>query len=373
MLESHVPTVSEEGSKTPAAGGSPAVDEFAGIPARSTRHPVLAAAAVALAAFLIFQIRHDIGYAVSSASPRDLGDARAFSHAATTHDARNRYVRLAGAADRESAVILDTQGSWVFSQFFRLLGTEDRVFVKRAPDPLSVELAERDVFTGRLVPFRELSFQASIRRHFSSQVSATHFLAPSELAAAVGRGAPATVVDRAGEKVSLAAEDELVIDSARPGVWLIELPADRFPDPDKASAAVKQAGGEVLSAEPSALPRQQVRARFAEDRRQAALAALADLDRRVRIVPARATTRVRFSDLRKSSDGFLVHPGGSADGFSLPLADIQVVRTVAPVRIPDDAWLLVEGDRPRDHLSTVLVAVLLLGFAAVNLLALRRS
>jgi len=366
--------VSDAGSKNPAAGagGSPApVDEFAGIPARATRHPVLAAAAVVLAGFLIFQIRHDLGYAVSAASPRDLGDARALSHGGPV--AGNRYVRVSGAADRESALILDTQGSWVFSQFFRLLGTEDRVFVKRAADPLPVELAERDIFTGRLVPFRDLSFQASIRRHFASQVSATHFLAPDALAAALGRGAPLTIVDRAGERITLESSDEFAIDSSRPGVWLIELPADRFPDPDKAAAAVKQAGGEVLSAEPSALPRMSVRARLPEGRRPAVLAALTDLDRRVRITPARATARVRLGDLKATSEGLLVHPNGSPDAFSLALADIQSVRTVAPVRIPDDAWLLVEGDRPRDHLTTVMIAVLLLGFALVNLLALRRA
>jgi hypothetical protein len=367
----------DAGSKLPpaAAGGpAPPEDEFANIPARSTRHPVLAAAAVVLAGFLIFQIRNDIRYALSSTAPRDMGDARTLARAPAAEVPRNQYVRLAGAADRESAVILDTQGSWTFSQFFRLLGTEDKVFVKRAADPLPAELAERDVFTGRLVPFRELSFQASIRRHFSSQVSATHFLAPDALAAAVARGgSQIPVVDRAGEKLTLSPEDELVIDSARPGVWLIELPADRFIDPDKASAAVKRAGGEVLSAEPTALRRQAVRARLPEERRRQALAALADLDGRVRVVPARVATRVRLSELRSTAGGLLAHPGGSPDGISLPLADIQVVRTVATVRIPDDAWLLLEGDRPRGHLTSVLVAVLLAGFAVVNLFALRRA
>jgi hypothetical protein len=56
---------------------------------------------------------------------------------------------------------------------------------------------------------------------------------------------------------------------------------------------------------------------------------------------------------------------------TLPRADVVAVRTVAPVRIPDGAWLLIEGDHPRDHLRSVVVAILLLGFAAVNLVALR--
>jgi len=50
-----------------------------------------------------------------------------------------------GNADRESAVVLDTRVMH-FTQFFRLLGTNNRIFVRRAPDPLPAELAARDVF-----------------------------------------------------------------------------------------------------------------------------------------------------------------------------------------------------------------------------------
>jgi hypothetical protein len=376
VLESPAPTVSEPGSQIPPAGerlagGGPSglpPDEFAGIPSRASRHPVIAAAAVLLAGYLVFQIRADVQYALSPAAPIDAGDARALAHAAQVPV--NRLVRLAGHADRESALILDTQGSWQFTQFFRLLGTDDKVFVQRAADPLPVELADHDVFTGRLVAFRNLSFEESIRRHFSSQVSATHFFAVDALEAALGRGTPLALADRAGQSVTLAPEDELSIDVAHPGDVRIELPGERYPDLAKAQAQVVERGGQVLSAETTEIHRQAIVARFADDRREAALAALSDLDRRVRIGPARKTTRVRIADLGVSPEGLVARPRDAAP-ITLPRAEIATIRSVAPVRIPEGAWLLLEGDHPRDHLRTVIVAILLVGFALVNLLALR--
>lgn len=378
MLESAAPTVSETGSQIPPAGERPAgggpsgppPDEFAGIPSRASRHPAIAAAAVLLAGYLVFQIRADVQYALSPATAIELGDARTVATA--TSVPANRYVRLSGRADRESALILDTQGSWSFTQFFRLLGTEDRVFVKRAADPLPVELAEKDVFTGRLVPFKDLSFQESIRRHFSSNVSATHFFVPAALEAVVGKGGPVTLADRAGQKVTLAPEDELSIDTASPVDLRIELPSDRWPDLTKAKATVIEQGGQVVSADTTPLRRQAVVARFPEARREAALAALSDLDRRVLIGPARTTHKVRAGELRATPEGLVAQPRGAAE-VTLPRAQIVAVRSVAQVKIPEGAWLLLEGDRPRDHVRSVVVAVLLVGFALVNLVALRRA
>jgi hypothetical protein len=376
VLESAAPTVSETGSQIPPVGerpvgggpSGPPPDEFAGIPSRASRHPVIAGAAVLLAGYLVFQIRADVQYALSPTTPVELGDAR--NVAASTSVPGNRYVRISGRADRESALILDTQGSWSFTQFFRLLGTEDRVFVKRSADPLPLELAERDVFTGRLVPFKDLSFQESIRRHFSANVSATHFFALPALEAGLGQGGAVTLTDRASQKVTLAPEDELAIDSATPGDLRIELPVDRWPELNKAKAAVTDQGGQIVSAETTVLRRQAVVARFPDKVRDTALAALSDLDRRVLIGPARTTLRVRLQDLRAIPTGLVARPRGGAE-VTLPREQIVAVRSVAPVRIPEGGWLLLEGDRPRDHIKSVVFAVLLVGFGLVNLFALR--
>jgi hypothetical protein len=357
-----------EGGPPPGVPRGPAPDEFAGIRARPTRHPVLAAITVALAAFLVFQIRDDVRYALSPARPRELGDARGLARAAPSEVPVNRYVRLTGLPDRESGLILDAHGSWAFTQFFRLLGTDNKVFVRRAPDPLPVQLAESDVFTGRLLRFHHLSFDQSIRRHLARHVSATHFFDVAALEAALGR-APLTVTDRLGEAVTLAGEDELAIDTARRDEVTIEVPAARL---DAARAALRAQGGEERSTSPAG-DRVALLARLPPARRDAALAALSDLDRRVRIGPARTTTRARVSALRVAPDGLAVSGSGPTGQQVLPRGEIQAVRTMAPVVIPDDAWLLVEGERPRDHLRDLIVAVFLAGFALINLLAVRRA
>ncbi len=46
---------------------------------------------------------------------------------------------------------------------------------------------------------------------------------------------------------------------------------------------------------------------------------------------------------------------------------------MAPVVIPADAYLLVEGDRPRAHTSSILIALVLVVFGVFNIVALVRN
>jgi hypothetical protein len=357
-----------------APAGPPAADEFAAIPSRRSRSPVLAVAAILLAAFLGFKVRRDVAYALSDATPVDLGDARALAAKPADALPLNRYVRISGLPDRESAVILDTQGSWTFGQFFRLLGTQGRVFVRRVDDPLPVELAERDVFVGRLTRLSELSFAPAMRRHFANHVGATHFFRPAALRAALASGAPpSALVDTTGEQVAIAPGDEIVVEIVRPGEVRLVFPRDRFPSPDDLVSRVRGLGGEIVRALPArdAAGDHGLVARFPEATRDRALSALGDLDRRVQIRAAREPRRVRLADLRATPTGLA---GRSLQGetFEAPVDEIAAVATLAPVQLAEDALLLVEGDRPRAHFRTLVVVAVLAGFAVINLLALRR-
>ena len=64
---------------------------------------------------------------------------------------------------------------------------------------------------------------------------------------------------------------------------------------------------------------------------------------------------------------------GGAERAALPWASIAAARTLATVRVPDDAYLLVEGDRPRDHLPTLFLALAVAVFGVVNLGAFARE
>jgi hypothetical protein len=392
-------------AKTSAAGpftggtadGGAGVDEFAHIPSPRTRHPVLAGAAALLAFFLVFHVRHDLRYALSSSAPLDARDARTtFGSRLSLASLENRVVLVRGTPDRESALELDTKGSWVFSQFFRVLGTGDRLFVHRLQSPLPAANAESDVFEGRLVRFGDLSFEDAIRTYFASHVTATHFFAVEDLRRAVAAGAtpPAAWRDRAGDPVAVAPDDVLAIDLLRADEVRVGLPRARFADAAAARAELEKHGGHVvadkglvkvdapgavaagsltLASGPPPIERWTFVARFPAARREAALSELGELDRQVEIRDARETVRARLSSLGATSDGLVVKAVSDGAATTYPWASIATVRTLATVHIPADAYLLIESDRPRDHLPTLFLALAVAMFGVVNLAALIRE
>jgi hypothetical protein len=391
-----------------APGSLAPEDEFAGIRSRAGRHPALALGAAALGLFIIFHVRGDLAYALSSTNPIDLGDAAATFGpgkagdgvrpravgvpAETLERATNRYVSVRGTPDRESALELDTKGSWVFTQFFRILGTGSRLFVHRRENPLPGFRAEEDRFEGRLIRFSDLSFEASIRGYTATHVSATHFFPPDGLRRAVAQasGGAVTAVDLAGDPVALGPSDLLAIDLALPEQIRLAFPRDKFRDEAAARAEIEKRGGTVVAAgeatapvatAPSSLPgaapsddRVVVLARFPPEARDRALGEIGDIDPRIEIRDARRTIKVRLGDLRDGGDALLVQPAeAGAAPDRVPIADIPAIRTLAAVQIPAEAWLLIESDYPREHLNKVVFAAVLLAFAAINLLGLVRG
>jgi hypothetical protein len=376
----HNPTVKDPGDNSASAPDAtasvgptaPAIDEFAHIK-RRTRPPFVALAAALLAILLAIKLREDVTYTLSPAAPQDLGDARALAAKSLPELPLNRYVRLAGHPDHESAVILDTQGSWKFGQLFRLRGTGGRVYVRRDEDPLPVARAERDVFTGRLLRFKDLSFADSIAKHFATHVTGTHFFRPQELAAALATR-PVTLADLSGQRVTLAPAEKLTLDVVRPDDLRIELPRKKFATEALARRAVEAQGGRVSLVQPPAPDDDKagfvVTAAFSASERERALSRLGDLDQQVNIRPARDRVEATVADISAAPDGLTVHRAGG--GATVPLAAIASARTLAPVAVPDDAVLLIEDERPRDQTKTLVVLGFLIAFATANLLALRR-
>jgi hypothetical protein len=387
-------------SKAPAGAvardSAGSVDEFAHIPRRRSRHPLITAAGALLAFFLVFYGWRDLRYALSSGDPLELGNAAVvFNNAKATAGLENRYVRVAGTPDRESALELDTKGSWVFSQLFRVLGTGDRLFVHRLQNPLPAELAEADVFEGRLIRVDDLPYADAIRGYFAKHVTASHYFAPDAALKALAertQGAPLAIVDRGGDRASLAPDEALAIEVVRPDEVQIGLPRSRFPAEDAARAAIVARAGEVTTAKglvkapapPSAgasnllasPPEPPARwtfvVKFPTARRQAALDELGDIDRTVEIRDARETIAAHASELAAESGALVVRAAGAPER-RLAAAEIAAVHTMAPVVIPSHAYLLIEGDRPRNHMSSILIALVLIVFGVFNIVALVRN
>ena len=82
--------MTETAQTKPPAGP---VDEFAHIPRRRARHPLITLAGALLAFFLVFYGRADLRYALSSGQPLELGNAAALfaSGKAATAELENRY------------------------------------------------------------------------------------------------------------------------------------------------------------------------------------------------------------------------------------------------------------------------------------------
>lgn len=358
------------------------VDEFADIPNPRTRHPALAVAAALLALFLVAKMRHDLTFFLSSPQPADLGDVRALMAndrgPAVLADGVNRVVRLHGTPDRESALQVDTKGSWTFTELFRLLGTQSRVFIHRRENPLPGFRAEADVFEGRLVRFGDLPFEEAIRGYFANHVSATHFFKPENLqrlvAARANVSGPLSLPDLAGDTVTLGPNDILAFELVHPGEVEVGLPTARFGNPEVARAALVARGAQVLRPGRTVPDRQNWIVAVPPATRDKLMNELGAIDYQSDLRDVRETVKARLADLSVEGEALAVRGGeGSEADKAHALLGLDTVRTLATVQIPPDAYLIVEAETPHEHLSDVAIAVVLIGFASVNLVGLARS
>lgn len=365
----------------PAAPGNEA-EEFAAIPRRRTRHPLLAGGAALLALFLVVKTRADLAYFMSPRTPADLGDARALTSTeqgrAALAEGTNRLVRVQGTPDRESALQVDTKGSWTFTQFFKILGTNGRLFVHRRENPVPAYRAEADVFVGRLLRFRDLSFEDAIRAYFAGHVSATHFFPPEAIhrLAAAHAAQPTEVRDLAGDTVSLGPNDILAIDLRRPGEIEVALPITRYTTAEAARQAlegpVTKNGARVVGPGRPSAERHTFVLAVPPAERDRVMDAVSELDQKVGVKDVRETVKVRLGELGVEGDR-LAMSGGTPGAERRVLDNVAAVRTLAMVQIPEDAYLIVEGETPREHTVDVAIALVLLVFASVNLVGLAKG
>lgn len=356
-------------------------DEFAGIPSPRRRPPWLAALVVLISGYLVAHQARDVLYALSSGTPLALGPAsRVFADGASPPP-ENRYVRLEGTPDFESALVLDTQGEWKFRSFFRVLDTNRKLFVERVAGPLPLELVKRNAFTGRLVRLDAVSFSASIRRYFADHVSSTAVFAPEDVRAALeARRLPGALRDRLGEVVTLAGNDLLTLDVARPQAYLVELPQFRYFELEEARQALARTGA-VIEGKGKSVAREGG-AGFAftvvipRERTDAVVSAIADLAHRVRFEPVIDAIQTRLNTLA-SADGHLTLTPVASQGPSrgpvvVSWDRVTNVRTTARLEIPEGAYLLLEGERPRHQYRALVATAFLLAFGLVNVFALVR-
>lgn len=356
---------------------APEADEFAGIRPARRRPSVLGLGVVLLSAFLIFHQRADVVYALTSGVPRVLGDAGALLKSGAQLP-ENRYVRVSGTPDFESALVLDTQGEWKFRTFFRLLETDRKIFVQRAAGPLPLDMAQNDSFAGRLVRLRSVSFSDAIRDYFSKHVTSTHVFDPAIVRRAMeDKRLPGIVADKLGESVAIAGNEPLTFDVRVPLRYHVDIPREIFEKLATATKALKRTGATVLGvgkpvAREANLSGFAFECLFPRERESEVLSAVADLASRTRIEPVIEQVIAPLSQLQMSDAGLRLHNKATNENKQVAWNDVAMVRTASNLAIAEDAYLLLEGERPSAYYKAVVATAILLVFALVNLLALRR-
>jgi hypothetical protein len=317
------------------AGGE--VDEFAGInPAPPRRNPVVALAVLALGAVLLWHLRADISYAFASKSPDELGEARNIGPNAL---ADNRYVTIQGQPDRRNALFIEPKGEKTRQTFFRLLGTDARIFVRAADTTYRTKLEDR--WSGRLRRFGALPWGASLRKYYSEEVKSVRYL-PLDLV----RSHQNDLKDRTGDPIHLTDATPLFVDSMFSDELVVTLSAEKFPAADDAKHELERLGIKVVS----------------QKKNEGG-----DFDF---VVAAPEKEKAAVIDkLEKADISFAAHEERKIVPWKeLTALDSHVtnVSIEAPIKIADDAWVVTEDESPGSFWWAPVMAALLMAFMAFN-------
>ncbi|MEO6950542.1 MAG: hypothetical protein ABI321_01910, partial [Polyangia bacterium] len=218
----------------------PGSDEFAGIePAPARRSPILAASIIALAAFTLFHLRHDLGYALS---PRTVVPLSELSGTGTS--AVGRYVEVTGVPDRHDSLFIEPRGDKARESLFRLLDSDPPLFVRARDTSMGNELTSS--WKGRLQRFGEVGWASSIRDYYEKTPQQS--LHAIDLASLRGHLADHAVAlsDRRGHALPIDDKTEVVVVD-KPSEYALYMSREKFPKKDDATRELAR----VLASRPS--------------------------------------------------------------------------------------------------------------------------
>lgn len=434
MAEEPRPPTQEEGAAAGAAEpGAPippdAVDpELIRLPVPpGRRHPGVAIAVLIIGALLLYRLRADIHYAMEPATARDLGSAATAVKEGRLGGAAETFVSLTGIPDHRNALAYDPKGGRARVQVFRLLGTGSRLFVTSPATP-APPYADR--WSGRLRRLDDLSFAETLRTAWGQTQVLRALDLPRLRALPPGQlPSPLETVDRAGEALKVANQQDLLVDVLFEDDVRVLLSKEKSPSEPDARHEVERLGlahgpgvetkdgyGYVLRLPPKATAgaaRQQVLAQIdaqgmwlwhrVETYRvpvaavQVTPAGLAlpgpdSLAQPIRYAEQTRATAPAEAPTAAPTGAAATPPAAAAAGA--PAAEpagprqlvaqkepstlllweqIQAVQVSEPLNVPADAMLLVDGDDPKSLGWTLPMAGLLVLFMAFNVWYLIRS
>ena len=382
---------------------------------RPRRSPVAAIAVITVGALLLVHLAPDLRYATSEQLPVELGQARSihFDEAGRQSALRdNILAATSGLPDYRNALLFEPKGDNYRRSFYRMLGTSGRLWIRADQTSTRHDLSERIV--GRLRRFDTLPFADQVRGYYGKlPVSRLLDTTPFQRRARgeIDQSFLSSLVDRSGERVPgvdpATARATVVVDF--PDELLVALTRERFAVEEDARREVSRLGYPVALAHEDKQSFEYA-VRVEPGKRDALLGVVEQRDFSVRVrherfvVPLADLAAVlpggRGLPLRLGPDmppfydvvdGKLV-PASSSSGALpqgappppagmeprgllrvVPWEQVDSIQLDAPVEIPHDAWVLLEGDLPSEYGWAKALAVLLLLFLAFNAWLLTRS
>jgi hypothetical protein len=361
-------------------------DEFARLPPpRPRRSPIVSLAVIAVGGLLLFHLVDDTRFALAPKAPRDLGEARALN-LGTVED--NSFVAVRGIPDRRNALLFEPKGDSYRRAFYRLLGTDSRLFVRAEQTSTRHTLDDR--YEGRLRRFEKISWGAQIRDYYAKKVEVTRFLDLDPLRARLAAGGSEwQLTDRAGDPVSLTANTDVNLSVDYPEDLKVSLSKKQFAVEEDARHEIERLG---LPVGPGVTDRDgYVYVLRIDPKKRDAL--LTQLDehgfpfaaRRERLVARLGELAAAGPDglsipLRKENPsdynvvGSALQAAPAADGkVVIPWARVASIQVEAPIAIPEGAWLVSEGESPSDYSWVLALDGLLVVFILFNIFILVRS
>jgi hypothetical protein len=345
----------------PPSGSDASDDEFGAItPTPRGKNPLVAAAVITLAAVLAWHLRDDVRYAFAGKQAADLGDVRSLAtRGAPLED--NRFVVVAGHAERRYALYVEPKGERARQTIFRLVGDGGRMFVRAADTTDRADLSER--WAGRLRRFDAVPYASSLRKYYG-ETEVTRYLALDSLKAALSGGGN-ELRDRMGETLTVAGSQNIVVDVAHPGELKVYLSKDKLP-------SLADARHELERMQLSPSPGEELKDEFLfivpmpEARKNEIIGKLSDKE--MVFQPREERYTVTRGDLKLDGDMLVIGAREKA-----PFANIKAIGVPSTVTIGPDAWILLEGEAPAMYWWAPLLCALLVAFAAFNVWYLARA
>jgi hypothetical protein len=389
--------------RAPGQSGGDEVEDDAPPPRfRRGRSPVVAVLVAAFGAYLLASMGPDMAYWLSSRTPLALGHAGDFfAQGGSLAEFDQRLVRITGTPDVQHAARVTTKER--FLGFRRITEGGGRLFaaIPRARDQPVTNTFE-GTFEGRVRPLAQHAAGEWVRQFFDGEniVRAVDASVPA-LAEALTTGAEA--LETTQGRVAVGREDLVRLVIVQPEVT-VQIGRQTVPRAQEATRRMAALGVPWAPLGLEGRPYHAFVARISEaERAQAGQQLLGDVPSPphgadpgvgVSILPRTTTYGVPLDKLELVGDRLrLPVPPGVDAGFDLAegklvpraagstleveLSSIKTVRVELPVRVADDARVIVVGETPADLLQTgilwlLVLLITLLNVASLGLWARRR-